>query len=133
MTITYYQVDREEVARKLKTILGEEDNILVAVLFGSVLRHDKVRDIDILVYTRKPLQLKQLLLLQEKIEQRLGVAVDLIPYDQAPPTLKYQALKHGKPVIVKDKNLYNKLLAMTIAEQEDLEHKQNVDTETSKE
>ena len=58
MTITYYQVDREEVARKLKTILGEEDNILVAVLFGSVLRHDKVRDIDILVYTRKPLQLK---------------------------------------------------------------------------
>lgn len=123
MSLTYFAVDREEVLRKLRDALRRDRRILIAVAFGSVLSSEHVRDVDIGLVTHPPLTLKELLVLAGRLELLIGVPVDLLPITEVPPKLQYKMLASGKPLIIRDKELYNKLTAFALGQLQDIEIK----------
>ncbi|MCD6084644.1 MAG: nucleotidyltransferase domain-containing protein [Desulfurococcales archaeon] len=123
MSLTYFAVDREEVLRKLRDALRRDRRILIAVVFGSVLSSEHVRDVDIGLVTHPPLTLKELLVLAGRLELLIGVPVDLLPITEVPPKLQYKMLASGKPLIIRDKELYNKLTAFALGQLQDIEIK----------
>ncbi|AGT35869.1 MULTISPECIES: hypothetical protein [Thermofilum] len=54
MSINYYEVELEKVKEAVKEVLEKYDYILIAVIFGSVLRRRIVRDVDIGIITSSP-------------------------------------------------------------------------------
>jgi len=123
VSLTYFAVDREEVLRKLRDALRRDRRILIAVAFGSVLSSEHVRDVDIGLVTHPPLTLKELLVLAGRLELLIGVPVDLLPITEVPPKLQYKMLASGKPLIIRDKELYNKLTAFALGQLQDIEIK----------
>ena len=123
MSLTYFAVDREEVLRKLRDALRRDRRVLIAVAFGSVLSSEHVRDVDIGLVTHPPLTLKELLVLAGRLELLIGVPVDLLPITEVPPKLQYKMLASGKPLIIRDKELYNKLTAFALGQLQDIEIK----------
>jgi len=123
VSLTYFAVDREEVLRKLRDALRRDRRILIAVVFGSVLSSEHVRDVDIGLVTHPPLTLKELLVLAGRLELLIGVPVDLLPITEVPPKLQYKMLASGKPLIIRDKELYNKLTAFALGQLQDIEIK----------
>ena len=123
MSLTYFAVDREEVLRKLRDALRRDRRILIAVVFGSVLSSEHVRDVDIGLVTHPPLTLKELLVLAGRLELLIGVPVDLLPITEVPPKLQYKMLASGKTLIIRDKELYNKLTAFALGQLQDIEIK----------
>lgn len=85
----------------------------------------KIRDIDIAVYLKPKYTLKELLLLEAKIEKILKVPVDLVPLDQASLKLAYKALAKGIKVVVKDLLLYSSLLTYALGQIQDMRIKLN--------
>jgi len=123
VSLTYFAVDREEVLRKLRDALRRDRRVLIAVAFGSVLSSEHVRDVDIGLVTHPPLTLKELLVLAGRLELLIGVPVDLLPITEVPPKLQYKMLASGKPLIIRDKELYNKLTAFALGQLQDIEIK----------
>jgi len=121
----YYDINLKEVVEKVRKILEKEDKVLIAVIFGSATRRKRVRDIDIAVYLKPKYTLKELLLLEAKIEKILKVPVDLVPLDQASLKLAYKALAKGIKVVVKDPLLYSSLLTYALGQIQDMRIKLN--------
>lgn len=121
----YYDINLKEVVEKVRKILEKEDKVLIAVIFGSATRRNRVRDIDVAVYLKPKYTLKELLLLEAKIEKILKVPVDLVPLDQASLKLAYKALAKGIKVVVKDPLLYSSLLTYALGQIQDMRIKLN--------
>lgn len=103
MSIAYYYVDLEEILEKLRRFFADR-RVNAVILFGSALRRRIVRDIDLLIHTEEELSLRDLASLSSKLEEILGVPVDLVPLSQAYPQIIVKALAEGVPVIVRDWN-----------------------------
>lgn len=101
-------------------MLEPKEEITIAFLFGSVVKRDSFRDIDIAVYLRPdypPAKYLDLRLdLQLKLQQTLKKEVDLIILNQAPPLLRYKILKNGILIIEKDRTSYRDFFVRTINE-----------------
>ncbi|OYT39618.1 MAG: hypothetical protein B6U89_03800 [Desulfurococcales archaeon ex4484_58] len=121
MIIKYYRVkDKEHIFTLLKRELLKHQDIILAIIYGSILYRDEVRDIDIAIYTKQELPLKKLLLISHELEKKTRIPVDLAPIDKLPASLKYRVLVEGKPLIIKDKKLFNELLYRAFSELNDL-------------
>ncbi|QOJ79281.1 nucleotidyltransferase domain-containing protein [Infirmifilum lucidum] len=111
---TYYRGRREEVLGGLRRILGTEPKVLLATVFGSFAEGEVYRDVDVAVYAVDA-DLHYYLTLGARLEMELGVPVDLVPLDEAPPTLTIRALK-GIVVVEKAPGLYEALLSRALDE-----------------
>ncbi len=124
--IVYYRVKLEDIVSKLENVLRSDPRVEIAVLFGSVLYSNDVRDIDIAIYAYPPLALKELLLLGDKLERIINIPVDLVPLNEIPPSLQYKVLIEGKPLVVKNKDLYNKLILSALGQIQDIRLKEGI-------
>ena len=120
--IEYFEVDLERAAAAVKRYF-EERGALVVVIFGSVLRRRHVRDVDIAVKFGREVGLEEWLGMGAELEELLGVPVDLVPLDEAPPWVRLEALAGGLPVLVKDWALYAELLKRAMGDAMDMDLK----------
>ncbi len=120
--ITYYKADLREIEAKLKEALSKIHQVKLAIIFGSITRRSNIRDVDIGVYIEPPIDLKYLLRLACKLEDLLGLPVDLVPLNEAPPGLVLKALQKG--IIVKDDSkIRTDLIYRALSEKLDVEMK----------
>ena len=116
--LTYFSLNTEEKMKlisKIKEILSDNAQILLALVFGSFIELDSFRDIDIAVYMPN-LSFKHILHLSVKLENELGIPVDIVPLNELPSKFKYHILVNGKIIVEKRKGLYEALLSQTLDE-----------------
>ena len=123
MKISYHRVSVEDASRKLREILSGIAGVKIAVLFGSVLRRNVVRDLDVGIVTEPELDLKELIKISNAIEDELGIPVDLVPLRKAPPKLRLKALSSGRRLVVRDQRFYAFLLSEALSEAADVDLK----------
>ena len=86
----------------MKVLLAKEEQVKLAWLFGSITRHDTVRDIDVAIHAEPELFFSEYLDLNAKIELELGIPVDMVEIQNVPESLRQNILKNG--VLIKGKN-----------------------------
>ncbi len=123
MKISYHRVSVEDISRKLREILSGMAEVKIAVLFGSVLRRNVVRDLDVGIVTEPELDLKELIRISNAIEDELGIPIDLVPLRKTPPKLRLKALSSGRRLVVRDQKLYALLLSEALSETVDVDLK----------
>ena len=114
----YFSLNAEERAKlisKIKDVLSHDSQILLAIIFGSFIELDSFRDIDVAIYAPN-VPLKHLLHLSVKLENELGIPVDIIPLNELPSRFKYHILVSGKIIIERKRGLYEALLSQTLDE-----------------
>ena len=123
VSISYHRIYLEELIPKLRRFFEERPDVLLAIIFGSSLRRSLVRDLDIAVLLERRLDLMSFCKLIAKLEELTGVPVDLVPLDKAPPMIALKALREGRIVFARDRQIYPELLKRAIAEITDLRFK----------
>jgi len=116
--LTYFSLNTEEKMKlisKIKEILSDNAQILLALVFGSFIELDSFRDIDIAVFMPN-LSFKHILHLSVKLENELGIPVDIVPLNELPSKFKYHVLVKGKIIVEKKRGLYEALLSQTLDE-----------------
>jgi predicted nucleotidyltransferase len=123
LSINYYEVSIEDASRRLRGILSGMMDVKVAVLFGSILRRNLIRDLDVGVFMNPEPDIKRIAEISGILEDALGLPVDIIPLNWASPKLKLKALSNSVKIIVRDSNLYTSLLKEALSEAMDLDLK----------
>lgn len=118
--IRYFKVKLEDIVEKLKEYFNSKRNVTIAILFGSILRRNIVRDIDIAVHINGEADLNKIINMSIELEELLKIPVDIIPLKQIPPPIRIRILLKGKPIIIKNKATYTEILKTTISEIQDL-------------
>ena len=116
MSITYHRVNLENIITSLRKFLEKKPDILIAILFGSATRRNLVRDLDIGMYFRKKPDLMEICKLIVELEDLIGLPIDIIPVDEAPPKLLQKIISQGIIVTVKDARLLSELTKKALAE-----------------
>ncbi|MEM1944772.1 MAG: nucleotidyltransferase domain-containing protein [Nitrososphaerota archaeon] len=97
-----------------------ETDVLAAYLFGSHSRGSPTfeSDLDIAVLLRETPQklLDHFLHLLNKLSEVLGDKVDLVILNTAPPLLKYQIIRWGRPIYSRDERARTLFEARTTSE-----------------
>lgn len=99
----YYTID-ENVINKLREELSIDENIIIAIIFGSAIRRKKVRDIDVAVFLRD-FKLRKLLQISDRLSKAVGIDVDVVPLNDLREDVAYEILTNGKPILVRDEKL----------------------------
>jgi predicted nucleotidyltransferase len=99
MSVEYFELDLARVLEAVKEVLEGFKWVEIAVVFGSILRRSTVRDVDVGIIAVKPLTLEGLNEIASKLEEALGVNVDVVPLDETPPLLRFKALTEGVKVV----------------------------------
>ena len=111
----YYSGNKDNIVKTLKKILGEEKQILLAILFGSFIELESYRDIDIAIYTFKG-DFTYYSKLSAKLELILKIPVDIVPLDQVSTRFRYKILTKGLIIVEKTAGLYEAILNQTYDE-----------------
>jgi predicted nucleotidyltransferase len=91
--------DLENIKKKIRPIL-KKYGIKKAGIFGSLARGEsEVNDLDLLVKIDKKISLLEFIGIQQELEDKLGMKVDLVEYDAIKPALKDDILREEEPVI----------------------------------
>jgi predicted nucleotidyltransferase len=123
LSIRYYEVSIDSLKDQLKIVLEKLHNLVIAVLFGSVLKRRMVRDIDVGVYFQPREDLKDIINLAGILEDEIRIPVDIVPLQKLPPKLRLKVLLDGVQLIVRDNNLYWVLVSQALGEVSDMELK----------
>ncbi len=107
----YFRGGKEEKLSVLRKALADEDKVLLAIAFGSFVELESYRDIDVAVYTVDT-SLRYLLELGAKLEERVGVPVDIVPLAELDPQFKWKILTKGVIIVEKVPGLYEALLSL---------------------
>lgn len=100
--LRFYKLDSErkkKIIRMLKETFADEKRIKLALVFGSLTTRQSVRDIDICIYSAPPIDFKELLDINARIELDMGIPVDVSELSNLPPSMRINVLRHG--VLVK--------------------------------
>jgi predicted nucleotidyltransferase len=125
VSIEYFEVDLDRVVEVSRSVLEKFDFIEIAVIFGSALRRGVVRDIDVgLVLNTEP-SLRVINEVASALERELGVPVDIVILNEAPPLLRFKALVEGVKITVRNKSKYYYLVTEAFMELEDMREKLN--------
>lgn len=100
-------MDVHSVSRAIREVLKNEEDVVAAYLYGSTARGtrrpDSDLDLGILVGGEPPKTLAALKLgLEGRLEDRLGLPVQLVVLNFAPPDLVHRVLRDGRLVIDRD-------------------------------
>ena len=77
----YYKIgkkQKEAIITKLQALLSSKKEVKLAWLFGSLIRRNSVRDIDLAIYSEPELPFNDFLNLNAQIELELGMPVDMM-------------------------------------------------------
>ena len=109
---------------KLKKYLGNDANVIFAVMFGSSARKDKRErgDIDIGIYFRLAPEGMELLNLITALSGLAGKDVDIAVLNTASAFLKHQVMKYREPLIIKDELIYRTFREKTISHYEEYKY-----------
>ena len=89
----------EEIKKKVRPIL-EKYGIQKAGVFGSTARgEEETNDVDLLVKIDQKISLLDFIGIQQELEDKLDMKVDLVEYDSLKPALKEDILREEVPVI----------------------------------
>jgi predicted nucleotidyltransferase len=96
LSIRYYDVSIDSLKDQLKIVLEKLHNLVIAVLFGSVLKRRMVRDIDVGVYFHPEEDLKDIINLAGILEDEIRIPVD-VSHFRSPPKLRLKVLSYLPP------------------------------------
>jgi predicted nucleotidyltransferase len=116
---SYRGAQKEKLIGTLRLILKRDGRVVLALLFGSVTRRTRARDIDLAVYAVPSLSFNELLEVGTKIESELKAPVDLIQLGDVDPSFRLGILRRGVPVIANEQ-LRQRLLSEAFSELVDL-------------
>lgn len=87
-----------EAIQRAAELLAAEPRIRLVFLFGSAARQGMLppRDVDLAVCAQPPLALSELLELQGRLQERVGLALDLVSLDDAPIVLAHEIVEGGR-------------------------------------
>jgi len=117
--IRYYEFNNRKKAKIyqiLKELFSKLDSVKLAYFFGSLIQREKIRDLDIAIYTIPMLTFEELLNLGVQLEIELKLPVDLIQIPDLNASFRSKILSTGKPIIIKDTNLHHILLSQALSE-----------------
>jgi len=108
--LKYCRMDLEEkgVIEKFREVLLAE-GVRLAVLFGSFVEVKSFRDIDVAVYLDRVLEI------EVRLEERLGIPIDIAPLQSLPPKFRLRVLTKGLPII-EELGLYGAMLIQALDE-----------------
>lgn len=117
--ITYQKLtdsERDKKIESLKSCFEKNDRIRLAYVFGSFIRRNKVRDLDVAIYAAPPLEFDEFLKFGARIEQEIKMPVDLVQIRDLSSAFRYKVIKYGQPIVLKDRKLHNILKAQALSE-----------------
>lgn len=114
--------DKNKIIENIKNIILENEKILIAIIFGSILERNKIRDIDIAIYSIPNLNIEDLLALSDKIEEIVNIPIDVIPLIEIMPYMRYKIMNKGMRIIVKDKKLFNEIRNVAFSEFQEMKY-----------
>jgi len=111
--------EKEKLVEKLRGELSKHGEVVLAIVFGSFLKDYPFRDIDVAVYA-VPLEdsLDYKLRLEEELEKVVGYPIDVVVLNDAPPWFVKKVLEEGRPIVVKQLLLLEKLYLKAIDEEQ---------------
>ncbi|WP_054842705.1 nucleotidyltransferase domain-containing protein [Vulcanisaeta distributa] len=114
---TYYSMSNEEKESLISRIKGvlKEYGISLGIIFGSFVDLNEFRDVDIAVYG-KDLDLNRLLSLGVRLEEVLGIPVDVVPLMDINPEFRLSILERGLIILEDADGLYEALISETLDE-----------------
>jgi hypothetical protein len=121
--LIYYDLSRPgraPIIEALRRVLLGDGRVVVAVVFGSFLRRLVVQDIDVAVHAVPPLSLDDVLSLGLRLEEAVGVPVDVVPFEGLPPCRCLRVLTEGLKLVVRDVRALHRLTYVALAGCEDL-------------
>ncbi len=121
--LTYYSLEklgRDKIIETIRERILEDGRIIIALAFGSILRRDKVRDIDIAVHASPEIDLFGLLTLGSKLEDSVGIPIDVSPLTEIAPCMRYQVIARGIRIVVRDERLLNEMMSASFSECQEL-------------
>lgn len=114
--------DRNKIIENIKNIILENEKILIAIIFGSILKRNKIRDIDVAIYSIPNPNIEDLLALSDKIEEIVNIPIDVIPLIEIMPCLRYKIMTKGMRIIVKDERLFNEIMSAAFSECQEMKY-----------
>ena len=111
----YYELsgeEREALIEAVRRVLGRDDRILLAVIFGSFVELESFRDIDIAVYA-VGMELREIFELSARLEEEVKVPVDLL--QELSPSFRHYILVNGL-VVERVAGLYEALISQALDE-----------------
>jgi len=111
--------EKEVLIKKLRDELSKRREVVLAVVFGSFLKDYPFRDIDVAVYA-VPLEdsLDYKLRLEDELEKVIGYPIDIAVLNEAPPWFVKKVLEEGRPIVVKQPLLLEKLYLKAVDEEQ---------------
>jgi uncharacterized protein len=103
---------------RIKEFVSNDPTVCFAVVFGSYInnRHRKAKDIDIALYFYTAHEGLDLLDLINTLSNLTCKEVDLVVLNTASAFLRHQVMKTGIPLIIKDKNIFQRFREKTISD-----------------
>jgi predicted nucleotidyltransferase len=117
--IRYYKLTdrkKKEVIERVTSMLNVDERVKLAFVFGSFTRRESLRDIDLAVYAGPSLSFDELLSLGAKMEMELNLPFDLVQLQDLDPEFRLKVLRYASRILVKDKQLHQKLVALSFDE-----------------
>lgn len=117
------------VLEKIKEFISIDDNIRFAILFGSFLTKEfnTKSDIDIAFYFNQYPKEIEFLYFLNKISEFIKKDIDVVILNMASSFLRHQVMKYGKPIIIKDRELYVKFREKTISDYDEYKYISGMD------
>jgi predicted nucleotidyltransferase len=119
-------VTRDQLVERLCVVLKERDEVEFAVLFGSAATRalERARDVDVAVSFRSPRSWLERAELARLLERALAPdsqrEVDLVDLAEASTMLRFQVLRAGIPIVVRDRRAWLQYQARVPIEHADL-------------
>ncbi|ADN49694.1 nucleotidyltransferase family protein [Vulcanisaeta distributa] len=114
---TYHSISREEresLISRIRDVLREY-GVSLGIVFGSFVDLDEFRDIDIAVYG-KDIDLNKVLSLGTRLEEVLGIPVDVVSLMDVDPEFRLSILERGIVILEDVDGLYEALISETLDE-----------------
>jgi len=112
--------DKDKVIEMIRDAILKEERIIIALIFGSILRRNRIRDIDLAIYTDPKPDLRTLVSLGSKLEELAGIPVDVSPLAELAPCMRYKVMARGIRIVVRNERLFNELMSASFSECQDL-------------
>ncbi|NIQ07165.1 MAG: nucleotidyltransferase domain-containing protein [Candidatus Korarchaeota archaeon] len=115
---------RSRITSKIRKFAEIHKRIKLCFIFGSFLRRDRIRDVDVAIYPAPSLSFEELLRYGTKLELAIGKPVDLLSLRDISPAFRWKILRAGHLLFPPRKsNTYHQLVGATISQLHDFNTK----------
>ena len=94
--------DRQRIAQSVRSILVSSEDIVFAYIYGSFARGERVRDLDVALYTTEDKDFLFAIDVAALLRRETGFEVDVTVMNHAPVALQFAILRDGLLLFSKD-------------------------------